>query len=122
MKHSKKFLELVSEAEKKVSELSTDEVLKKISGNAPVLIIDVREDSEWAQGHIPQAIHLGKGIIERDIEVKVPDPTQELVLYCGGGFRSVLAAESLQKMGYTKVWSMAGGYRAWKDEKKPMQS
>jgi rhodanese-related sulfurtransferase len=83
--------------------------------------VDVREESEWAKGHLPGAEHLGKGIIERDVEQKVPDTGAEIVLYCGGGFRSALAAENLQKMGYTNVWSMDGGYRGWTEAGLPME-
>ncbi len=79
------------------------------------MLIDVREDHEWQAGHLPQAVHLGRGIIERDVETTFPDPHTELVLYCGGGYRSALAAQSLQKMGYDNVWSLAGGFRGWRD-------
>ncbi|MCS7045598.1 MAG: rhodanese-like domain-containing protein, partial [Gemmataceae bacterium] len=87
----------------------------RLQRREPFVLIDVREDHEWAKGHIPGAIHLGKGIIERDIEARVPDPTTPLVLYCGGGYRSALAADNLQKMGYVNVLSMDGGWRAWKE-------
>ena len=112
MKHSPGFLKLVEDARSRVREVSVDEARRKLaSGNAK--LIDVREDSEWTAGHARGAQHLGKGVIERDIEQSVPDRNAELILYCGGGFRSALASDNLQKMGYTNVLSMAGGWRAW---------
>ncbi len=120
MKHSPRFLALVREISKNIREIETSEVLKKIQKKANFLLIDVREDSEWSRGHLPHAMHLGKGLIERDIEKKVPDLDQEIVLYCGGGYRSAIAAESIQKMGYTNVYSMAGGFRSWVDEGRPV--
>ena len=112
MKHSPGFLKIVEDAKSRVREISIDEVQRKLeSGKAK--LIDVREDSEWAAGHARGAQHLGKGVIERDIEQSVPDKNSELILYCGGGFRSALATDSLQKMGYTNVASMAGGWRGW---------
>ena len=86
---------------------------RRLASGADVHLVDVREDEEWQQGHIPGAIHIGKGVIERDVEKKIPDPNAEIVLYCGGGYRSVLAADALQRMGYTNVTSMTGGYRGW---------
>ena len=112
MKHSPGFLKIVEDAKSRVREISIDEVRRKLeSGKAK--LIDVREDSEWAAGHARGAQHLGKGVIERDIEQSVPDKNSELILYCGGGFRSALATDSLQKMGYTNVASMTGGWRGW---------
>ena len=112
MKHSPGFLKIVEDAKSRVREISVDEVRRKLeSGKAK--LIDVREDSEWAAGHARGAQHLGKGVIERDIEQSVPDKNAELILYCGGGFRSALATDSLQKMGYTNVASMTGGWRGW---------
>ncbi len=108
--HSPGFLAVVADAKSRVREISIDEYRQS---EKPVLLIDVREDNEWQQGHLPAALHLGKGIIERDIEKAVPDKQQALVLYCGGGFRSALAADVLQKMGYQDVLSLAGGYTAW---------
>ncbi len=108
--HSPGFLAVVADAKSRVREISIDEYRQS---ETPVLLIDVREDNEWQQGHLPAALHLGKGIIERDIEKAVPDKQQALVLYCGGGFRSALAADVLQKMGYQDVLSLAGGYTAW---------
>lgn len=112
MKHSPGFLKIVEDAKSRVREVSVDEARRKLeSGRAR--IIDVREEREWEAGHARGAQHLGKGVIERDIEASVPDKNAELILYCGGGFRSALATDNLQKMGYTNVWSMAGGWRAW---------
>ncbi len=113
MVHSPQFLKLVKESKKKVKETNVAEVKRRRDAGEKFLLVDVREDYEWAKGHIPGAIHLGKGIIERDIEVKVPDTGARLILYCGGGFRSALSAENLQKMGYTNVESMDGGWRGW---------
>lgn len=111
--HSPRFLALVEEAKRGVREISVDEVLAlSQAGRAPVLV-DVREDLEWQAGHALGAVHLGRGVIERDLEKAYPDPATPLILYCGGGFRSALAAESLQKMGYTDVRSMAGGWSEW---------
>ncbi|MFL5500561.1 MAG: rhodanese-like domain-containing protein [Gemmatimonadaceae bacterium] len=114
MKHSPAFLRLVEDAKARVREISIDETRKKLeSGSARV--IDVREESEWAAGHIRGAEYMGRGVLERDIEQRVPDRNAELILYCGGGFRSALSADNLQKMGYTNVASMAGGWREWKE-------
>lgn len=121
MKHSPGFLKLVDEAKARVREIGVGETQRKLdAGNARV--IDVREESEWAAGHVRGAEHIGKGVIERDIEERVPDKSAELILYCGGGFRSALSADNLQRMGYTNVSSMAGGWRAWKDSGGPTQS
>jgi len=114
MKHSPAFLALVNDAKSRVRETNVQEVRDRLSRGDNFTLIDVREDHEWNEGHIPGAIHLGKGIIERDIETKIPDKTQELILYCGGGFRSALVADNLQKMGYGNVKSMDGGWRGWK--------
>ncbi|MFT3881996.1 MAG: rhodanese-like domain-containing protein [Gemmatales bacterium] len=114
MKHSPGFLKIVAEAKSRVKELTVADVQAKLRSSGPFLLVDVREESEWAAGHLPRAIHIGKGVIERDIEVKVPDTAQEVILYCGGGYRSALAADVLQRMGYTNVWSMDGGFRDWK--------
>ena len=111
MKHAPGFLAVVDEARPRVSEITIDAWLA--APNA--LLIDVREDDEWAAGRLPHAIHIGRGVLERDIEAKVPDKGQALVLYCGGGYRSILAADSLQKMGYTNVRSLVGGIREWRD-------
>jgi rhodanese-related sulfurtransferase len=118
-KHSPGFLAIVEEARPRVREVSVAEALQAVQGGSARLI-DVREESEWEAGHAREADHLGKGIIERDIEKLVPDKDAELLLYCGGGFRAVLAADSLQKMGYTNVASIAGGWRAWLEANAPI--
>ena len=121
MKHSPGFLKLVDDANSRVREVSVDETRRKLeTGKAK--LIDVREESEWAAGHARGAEHMGKGVIERDIEARVPDKNAELILYCGGGFRSALSADSLQKMGYRNVASMAGGWRAWQEAGAPAES
>ncbi|MGO9640881.1 MAG: rhodanese-like domain-containing protein [Candidatus Acidiferrales bacterium] len=111
--HSEGFLKIVADAKKHVKEWDFREVKKKMDAGEKFLLVDVREDNEWERGHVPGAIHMGRGIIERDIEQAVPDHDTAIVLYCGGGFRSALAAENLQKMGYTNVISMDGGWRHW---------
>jgi rhodanese-related sulfurtransferase len=118
--HSPGFLALVNDAKTRVREVSVDEAVKAVNGGSARLI-DVREDSEWAEGHARGADHLGKGIIERDIEKVVPDKDAELILYCGGGYRAALAADNLQKMGYTNVASMAGGWRAYVEANAPVE-
>ncbi len=115
MKHSQGFLKVVNDAKSRIRELTVDETKQRLKANRDAKLIDVREDNEWQAGHAAAAEHLGKGIIERDIEATVPDKSTELILYCGGGFRSALAADVLQTMGYTNVFSMAGGWKAWKD-------
>jgi len=121
MKHTPGFLKIVTDARSRIKELTLADVQPRVMKQENFLLIDVREESEFAAGHIPGAIHLGKGIIERDIEGKVPDTSAEMILYCGGGYRSALAADNLQKMGYTNVWSMDGGYRAWKEAGLPAE-
>ena len=116
MAHSPQFLKLVNDAKKRVKETNVADVKRRIDGGEKFLLVDVREDNEWARGHLPGAVHLSKGIIERDIEQTVPDTNSKLVLYCGGGFRSALVAENLQKMGYTNVISMDGGIRGWREK------
>ena len=108
MQHNPGFLKLVEAVKKGVQECQIEDVQVKLKAQSPLILVDVREDNEWQAGHIPGALHLGRGIIERDIETKIPDKNAEIILYCGGGFRSALAAESLQKMGYTNVISMDG--------------
>ena len=115
MKHSEGFLKLVNDAKRRIREVTVPETQQRIEKNPAAKLIDVREDTEWQAGHAAGAVHLGKGIIERDIEEKVPDKTTEIILYCGGGYRSALAADVLQRMGYVNVFSMAGGWRAWKE-------
>src|SRR5919204_1910667 len=119
-KHSPRFLKLVQDAKARVRELTVDEVKGKLDRGERFHLVDVREESEWAKDHLPGAIHLGKGILERDVEQRVPDPGTEMVLYCGGGFRSALAADNLQKMGYTNVISMDGGIRDWRAKAYPL--
>jgi rhodanese-related sulfurtransferase len=119
-KHSPGFLALVQDAKKHVSECTIKDVKARLDKGERFLLVDVREESEYAAGHLPSAVHMGRGILERDIEEKVPDKETEIVLYCGGGFRSALAAESLGKMGYKKVISMDGGVREWKDAGYPL--
>ncbi len=115
-KHSPRFLAIVEDAKKRVRETNVDEVKARLDRGEKLLLIDVREESEFAAGHVPGAIHLGKGIIERDIEQRIPDVNTEIILYCGGGFRSALAADNLQKMGYRNVLSMDGGMRGWREK------
>lgn len=111
--HSPRFLHLVTDVKKHVRELSVNQVKAKMDAKEKFTLVDVREESEWAKGHLPHAIHLGKGIIERDVEERIPDVNAPIILYCGGGYRSALAADNLQKMGYINVWSMDGGWRGW---------
>jgi rhodanese-related sulfurtransferase len=113
MQHSPQFLKLVQESKQRVKETNVADVKRRMDAGEKMILVDVREDNEWARGHLPGAIHMGRGIIERDIEKSVPDTKTKLVLYCGGGFRSALAAENLQKMGYANVESMDGGWRGW---------
>jgi rhodanese-related sulfurtransferase len=113
MQHAPGFLKLVNEAKSRIKETNVSAVKQRLDKGEKLIVIDTREESEWARGHIPGAVWLGKGIIERDIEAKIPDKSTEVILYCGGGFRSALAADNLQKMGYTNVVSMDGGWRDW---------
>ena len=114
MQHSEKFLAIVEDAKSRIREITADEVRADLASGAEFTLIDTREESEWGAGHAEGALHLGKGIIERDIEMAVPDERSKIVLYCGGGYRSALAADALQKMGYRRVYSLAGGWRAWR--------
>jgi rhodanese-related sulfurtransferase len=118
--HSPRFLQLVQDAKKRVKELTVDQVKARLDRGEKFHLVDVREESEFARDHVPGAIHLGKGIIERDVEERLPDAAAEIVLYCGGGFRSALAADNLQKMGYTNVISMDGGIRGWREKGYPL--
>ncbi len=120
LQHSPRFLHLVQDAKTRIHELTVDQVKAKLDRREKFQLVDVREESEWAKDHLPQAIHLGKGIIERDAEQYLPDPDTEIVLYCGGGFRSALAADNLQRMGYTRVLSMDGGIRGWREKGYPL--
>jgi rhodanese-related sulfurtransferase len=115
MDHSPRFLALVDETKKHINEVSIADIRARQARGDRFALVDVREDGEWAAGHIPGARHLGRGVLERDVEKTFPDTDTEIVLYCGGGFRSALAAESLQKMGYMRVSSMDGGWRGWLD-------
>ena len=115
MKHTEGFLTLVNDAKSRIRELTVAETQERIEKNSKAKLIDVREDHEWDAAHAAGAMHLGKGIIERDIENTVPDKATELILYCGGGYRSALVADVVQRMGYTNVFSMAGGWKAWKE-------
>lgn len=119
MDHSPEFLAIVDDAKSRIRELSVQETLERLPRGAK--LIDVREDNEWEAGHARGALHLGRGIIERDIVGAFPDKDRELILYCGGGYRSALAADNLQKMGYTRVFSMAGGWSAWKEADAPIE-
>jgi len=118
--HAPRFLQIVQDAKKRVREVTVDEVKGKLAHGEKFQLVDVREESEYAKDHLPGAIHLGKGVIERDVEASVPDLNTPLVLYCGGGFRSALAADNLQKMGYTNVLSMDGGIRDWRNKGLPL--
>lgn len=120
--HPPRFLKIVDDAKTRVRETNVDAVKNRMDRREKFLLVDVREESEYAKDHLPGAIHLGKGIIERDIESRVPELNTEMVLYCGGGFRSALAADNLQKMGYSNVISMDGGIRDWREKGYPLES
>jgi rhodanese-related sulfurtransferase len=121
MAHAQRFLALVTDAKKRIKETNVADVKRRLDAGEKFILIDVREESEWGRGHLPGAIHLAKGVIERDIEQRVPDTGAKLILYCGGGFRSALSADNLQKMGYTNVESMDGGWKGWLDAGLPTQ-
>ena len=120
-KHTPGFIKIVEDAKTRVRECTIADVTLRQAAGETLTLVDVREESEFAQGHIPGSIHLGKGVIERDIEGKIPDTGTELILYCGGGYRSALAADNLQKMGYTNVISMDGGWRGWTEAGLPVE-
>jgi rhodanese-related sulfurtransferase len=120
-KHSPRFLQLVNDAKSRIRETNVREVKQRLDRGEQFHLLDVREESEWAKGHLPGAVHLGRGIIERDVEQQFPDTNAELILYCGGGFRSALAADNLQKMGYANVKSMDGGWRGWTEAGLPVE-
>lgn len=122
MKHSPRFVAIVDDAKKRIREVTAEETHAKLLDGEGVLVLDVREESEWEKGHIRGAAYLGKGIIERDIELLAEDTDREIILYCGGGYRSALAADNLQKMGYTNVASLAGGWRGWKELDLPVEN
>ena len=118
--HSPRFLSIVNDARSRIRETNVDEVKHKLDRGEKFVLVDVREESEFQKDHLPGALHIGKGVIERDIEVRFPDPNTPMILYCGGGFRSALAADNLQKMGYTDVISMDGGIRGWREKNYPL--
>jgi rhodanese-related sulfurtransferase len=120
MKHAPGFLAIVNDAKSRVAETDVAGVHALQQAGEPFFLVDVREDREWSAGHLPGAIHIGRGVLERDVEAKIPAKDAKIVLYCGGGFRSALAADNLQKMGYTNVVSMDGGFRAWTEAGSPI--
>lgn len=119
MEHSKEFVDLVENIRPNVREISVDEARERVKNGA--VLVDVREDNEWDEAHAANAVHLGRGVIERDIVHQYPDKNTEFVLYCGGGYRSTLAADNIQKMGYKNVYSMIGGWRAWQESNAPIE-
>lgn len=121
MSHSPAFLKIVDDAKSRVKQTDVPTVLARVKKGEKLLLVDTREDNEWAKGRISGAIHLGKGVIERDVEAAIPDKGAEIILYCGGGFRSALSADNLQKMGYTNVISMDGGWRSWTEAGGPVE-
>jgi rhodanese-related sulfurtransferase len=120
-KHTAAFIALVDDARARIAETTVADVKRRLDAGENLTLVDVREDNEWQAGHLPHAQHIGRGVIERDIEGKIPDRTAEVILYCGGGFRSALAADNLQRMGYTNVLSMDGGFRQWRDAGFPIE-
>ena len=120
--HSPRFLHIVQESKKHIRETNVEEVKTRLDRGEQLCLVDVREESEWARDHLPGAVHLSKGVLERDVEERLPDTNAEIILYCGGGFRSALAAENLQRMGYTNVFSMDGGIRDWCGKGYPLTS
>lgn len=121
MSHSAEFLKLVDDAKSRIRQTTPEEVSSRMARGEQLTLVDTREDNEWSNGHVKGAIHLGRGVIERDIERVLPDKDSEIILYCGGGFRSALAADNLQKMGYKNVVSMDGGWREWKGKGYPIE-
>lgn len=121
MDHSPSFLKIVNESRPEVKEISVEEARDTLRRNPKAALVDVREDNEWAKGHAREAVHLGKGVLERDIERAFPDKDREIIMYCGGGFRSVLTSAVAQRMGYTNVFSLAGGYKALVQANWPME-
>jgi Rhodanese-related sulfurtransferase len=122
MEHSPGFLKLVNEARPYVKEITIDQARERLAGNGKAVLMDVREDSEWQKGHAAEAVHLGKGVLERDLEKMFPDPNREIIMYCGGGYRSVLTAVVAQKMGYRNVYSLMGGYKGLVAARWPMKA
>ncbi len=121
MDHSPGFLKLVNEARQRVKEVTLEQARARLAQNPKAVLLDVREESEWAQGHAVQAVHLGKGVLERDLEKMYPDPSTEVIMYCGGGFRSALTADAAQRMGYHNVFSLIGGYKGMLAAQWPMR-
>lgn len=121
MQHSPGFLKVVQEAQPRVKEITIEEARARLAANPKAVLMDVREDDEWKAGHAVEAIHLGKGVLERDIEKTIPDPETEVIMYCGGGYRSVLTADMAQKMGYKNVYSLMGGYKGMVAANWPMK-
>ena len=121
MDHSPAFLKLVNDARPKIKEVTVEQLRERLANDPKTVLVDVREDREWENGHAVEAVHLGKGILERDLEKKFPDPSTELIMYCGGGYRSVLTAEVAQQMGYKNVFSLIGGYKALLEAQWPMR-
>jgi len=121
MKHSPQFLQLVNDAKARVKETNVADVKRRMESGEEFLLVDVREDNEWAKGHLPGAVHMGRGVIERDIETRMTETATKMILYCSGGFRSALVADNLQKMGYTDVESMDGGWRGWTEAGLPTE-
>lgn len=121
MKHNPGFLQIVNDARSRIQEIQPDDLLERIDNGEPWIVIDVREESEWAAGHVRGATYLGRGILERDIESRIPDQDALIALYCGGGYRSALSADMLQKMGYTRVFSLADGWRGWREAGGPVE-
>jgi len=122
MQHSNGFLKLAEDAKSRVREVTVEQARERLKANPQARLIDVREDHEWQAAHAKGATHMGRGIIERDIEQQVPDKDAELILYCGGGYRSALASDNLQRMGYRNVYSMAGGWKAWQEAGEPVEA
>jgi len=120
MEHAPGFLKVVNEVRPRIKELTVEQARARLAQNPKAILMDVREDNEWQKGHAAQAVHLGKGVLERDIEKMVPDPNAEIIMYCGGGYRSALTAEVAQRMGYRSVFSLAGGYKALVQAQWPM--
>jgi len=120
MPHTNAFLDIVNDAKTRIQETNVAQTQAWIDQGETFRLVDTREDREWIQGHLPNAIHLSKGVIERDVLSAIPNKNDKIVLYCGGGYRSALAADNLQKMGYTNVWSMDGGVRGWVEANLPM--
>ena len=121
MDHTERFEKICDDARSRIQETTTEEISERLASGEQIHLVDVREESEWEEGHLPGAVHLSKGIIERDIEEHFPDYSTEIVLYCGGGYRSALATDNVQKMGYANVISMNGGYREWTDAGYPVE-